>query len=190
MDDVFKATDEIDTAVKIIEDLRHVLQQESFNLTKWITTDHRILQKIPEEHRSITVDEIKDHKIFKRILGIIWMVSNDTLSFTTDKLQELAQKKLTQRNILRAASSIFDPIGIAALITVRLRNNQQAIWRKGVKWDDQITRELIPELFELLDERDDLQTVEIPRHYYGCSYDSIAFHVFSDACYSALAVVA
>ena len=107
MDD-FEATDYIDTAVKIIEDLRHVLQQGSFNLAKWLTTDHRILQTIPEEHRSITVDENKDPKIFKRTLGIRWRVSNDILSFTTDKLHELAQKKPTQRNLLRAASSIFD----------------------------------------------------------------------------------
>ena len=67
MDDFFEATDDIETAVKIIEDLRHVLQQGSFNLTKWISTDHKILQTIPEEHRSITIDEIKDPKIFKRI---------------------------------------------------------------------------------------------------------------------------
>ena len=130
MDDFFEATDDIDTAVKIIEDLRHVLQQESFNLKKWITTDHRILQIIPEKLRSITIDEIKDPKIFKRILGIRWRVSNDTLSFTTDKLNKLAQKKHTQRNLLRAASSIFDPIGIAAPITIRLRIIQQSIGEK------------------------------------------------------------
>ena len=151
MDDFFKATEDIDTAVKIIEDLRYVLQQGSFNLTEWITTDHRILQTIAEEDRSITIDEINDPKIFKRILGIRWRVSNDTLSFTTDKQHELFQKKPTQRNLLRAASSIFDPIGIAAPITIRLRIIQQAIWRKGMKWDDQMTREMIPELFELLD---------------------------------------
>ena len=76
MDDFFEATDDIDTAGKIIQDLRHVLHQGSFNLTKWITTDHRILQTIPEEPRSITVDEIKNPKIFKRILVIRWRVSN------------------------------------------------------------------------------------------------------------------
>ena len=59
-----------------------------------------------------------------------------------------------------------------------------------MKWDDQITRERIPELFELLDERNNLQTVEIPRHFFGYSYDNIALHVFSDASYSALAAVA
>ena len=133
MDDFFEATDDIDTAVKIIEDLRHVLQQRSFNLTNWITSDHRILQTIPEEHRSITIDEIKDPKVYKRILGKRWRISNDTLSFTTDKLQELVQKKPTQRNLFRAASSIFDPIGIAAPITIRLRIIQQAILRKGMK---------------------------------------------------------
>ena len=34
MNDSFEATGDIDTAVKIREDLRHVLQQGSFNLTK------------------------------------------------------------------------------------------------------------------------------------------------------------
>ncbi|XP_063710184.1 uncharacterized protein LOC134838697 [Symsagittifera roscoffensis] len=169
MDDFFEATDDNDTAVKIIEDLRHLLQQRSFNLTNWITTDHRILQTIPEEHRSITVDEIMDPKIFKRILGINWRVTNDTLSFTTDKLHELAQKKPTQRNLLRAASSIFDPTGTEAPISIRLRITQPAIWRKGVKMDDQILREMIPELFELLDEKNNIETVEIPRHCFGYS---------------------
>ena len=59
-----------------------------------------------------------------------------------------------------------------------------------MKWDDQITREMLPELFELLDERKDLQTVEIPRHYFGYSSDNMALHVFSDASYSVLAAVA
>ena len=140
MDDFFEATDDIDNAVKVIEDLRHVLQQGSFNLTKWITTDHRILQTIPEERRSITIDETKEPKIFKRILRIRWKVSNDTLSFTTDKLHELAQKKPTQRSLLRAASSIVDPIGIAAPITIRLQIIQQAIWRKGMKWTTKYTK--------------------------------------------------
>ena len=52
-----------------------------------------------------------------------------------------------------------------------------------MKWDDQITQEMIPELFELLDERNDLRTVEIPRHSFGYSYDNIALRVFSDASY-------
>ena len=59
-----------------------------------------------------------------------------------------------------------------------------------MEWDDQITRDLVPELFELLDERNDLQTVEIPRYYFGYCYDNIALHFFSDASYSALATVA
>ena len=72
LDDFFEATSDIDTAVKFIEDLRHVQQLGSFNLTKWITTYHWIVQTIPEEHESIFVDEIKDLKIFKRVLGIRW----------------------------------------------------------------------------------------------------------------------
>ena len=47
-----------------------------------------------------------------------------------------------------------------------------------MKWDDQITREIIPELFELLDERNDLQTVEIPRHYFGYTTTTSLFMFF------------
>ena len=57
-------------------------------------------------------------------------VSIDSLSFTTDKLHELVQKKPTQRNLLRAASSIFDPIGIAAIVTIWLQKIQQAFLEK------------------------------------------------------------
>ena len=59
-----------------------------------------------------------------------------------------------------------------------------------MKSHGQITREMIPELSELLDERNDLQTLEIPRKFFGYIYDNIANHNFSDASYSALAAVA
>ena len=59
-----------------------------------------------------------------------------------------------------------------------------------MKWDDQITLEMALELFERLDERNDLHTVEILRQDFGYSYDNIALHVFSDASYSSLAAVA
>ena len=54
-----------------------------------------------------------------------------------------------QRNLLHVSSSLFDPIGFAAPVTIRVRILQQNIWRKGLKWDDQIAKEDLPEPFDL-----------------------------------------
>ena len=122
MGDFVEATDKNYIVLKLIEKLRHVLQQRIFNLAKYITTDERILQTKLEDDRFINVDEINDPNLFKRILGKRWRVCNDTLSFNTDKLHNFAlKKKPIQRNLLRATSSIADPIAIASPITMRLQ---------------------------------------------------------------------
>ena len=114
--------------------------------------------------------------------------SNGSLSFTADKLHELVQTKPTQRNLLRAASSIFDQIGISATITIWLRKIQQE--KEEKEWNGttklHVKRNNYTEFFEILDKRNDLQTVEIPRHYFGY----IAFHAFSNVFFSIQAAVA
>ena len=91
------------------------------------------------------------------------------------------------RNLLLTSSSIFDPIGFAAPVTFRLRILQQHIWRKGLKWDDQITKEDLLKLFNLLQEADKLQPINVPRIYFAEPTSEINF---SDASYAAHASVA
>ena len=109
---------------------------------------------------------------------------------SSEENQDLKNKKPTQRNLLHTSSSIFDHIGFAAPVTIRLRFLQQQIWRKGLKWDNQITKEHLPKLFDLLQEADNLQQLHVPRHYFAEPTSEFTLHIFSDASYAALASVA
>ena len=85
---------------------------------------------------------------------------------------------------------MFDPLGIAAPVTIRFRIIQQTIWRKGLKWDDEITSAVLPEIFDTIAELQELSAVAIPRRLFPYNYHDITLHVFTDASYSALAAVA
>ena len=190
MDNFFESTDSIEEALRLYQDLRAVLKLGGFNLTKWTSTSKDILDEIAENHRDIAEEEMNQPKTLKRILGIRWKIQTDALYFATDKIENLATQTPTQRQLLKTTASIFDPLGIASPITIRLRILQQQIWRKGLKWDDIITQDILPDFFSLLKERHDLQPIEIPRHYFEHRYDQVDLHVFSDASYAALAAVA
>ena len=121
---------------------------------------------------------------------VLWDLSSDQLQFDPLKLKELTTINLTQRNLLLLISSIFDPLGIAAPITIRLRIIQQLLWRKGVKWDDILTSDILPELLDLISEIPSFsKTIVILRHAFLGQAIEITLHIFFDASYSAIAAV-
>ena len=191
MDDLFVSTDSVNEAVSMYQSLRCVLSKGGFNLTKWTSTSQDVLHSIPDDHRGISPDDIETRQVQQRVLGVIWDLSTDQLRFDPVKLKELTTINLTQRNLLHIISSIFDPLGIAAPITIRLRIIQQLLWRKGVKWDDILTSDILPELFDLISEIPSFsKTIAIPRHAFLGQASEITLHIFCDASYSAIAAVA
>ena len=145
MDDLFVSTDTVQQAVQIIHDSRTVLSRGGFNLTKWITNCHEILSAVPSEHRALSLEELYHAPKMQKVLGVEWNLSTDELQFSPDKLKRQLGQKPTQRALLRATSSVFDPLGIA--VTIRFRIIQQTIWRKGLKWDDPITLSVLSDFF-------------------------------------------
>ena len=190
MDDLFVSTDTVQQAVQIIHDSRTVLSRWGFNLTKWITNCLEILSAVPSEHRALQPEELDHAPKMQKVLGVEWNLSTDELQFSPDKLKNQLSQKPTQRTLLRATSSVFDPLGIAAPVTIRFRIIQQTIWRKGLKWDDPITPSVLPEFFVTVAELPELSSVTIPRQYFRDKPYAISLHVFTDASYSALAAVA
>ena len=148
MDNRFVSTDTVNEAVSMYRSLRCVLLKGRFNLTKWTSASQVILHSIPNDHRGLSPDAKKSTQLQQRVLGVIWGLSSDQLRSDSVKLKELTTIKLTQRNLLHKTSSIVDPLGVTAPISIRLRIIQQLIWRKGVKWDDILSSDILPELFE------------------------------------------
>ena len=92
---------------------------------------------------------------------------------------------MTQRQLLQAISSIFDPLGNATPVTIRLRMILQTVWRSGKTWDEPLTAEMFPSLKQIASELVCLQPLAIPRQYFISDKQSVDLHVFCDASYAA-----
>ena len=125
MDIFFESTNTVEEALQLSTDMWKVLATNSSTWTKWITLSPENLSATPQLHRAISHNELND---LKTILGTEWNISSDSLVFQMKKIQDLKRKKPTQRNLLH--TSIFDHIGFAAPVTIRLRIIQQRIWKK------------------------------------------------------------
>ena len=108
----------------------------------------------------------------KHILENKWNIFSDSLVSKTKKLM---------RNLLRISSFIFD---FAAPVTIRLRLLKQHIWRIKLKWDNQITKGDLPEVFGLPQEVDNLQSLHVPRKHFADSTSEVTLHIFSAALYT------
>ena len=62
------------------------------------------------------------------VLGLKWDQVLDTLVFSRGVNREM-KDTVTQRTVLSFFSSVFDPIGLVALYTVRARLLLKEIWR-------------------------------------------------------------
>ncbi|XP_063711678.1 uncharacterized protein LOC134839979 [Symsagittifera roscoffensis] len=74
MGDFYESTNTVEEVLQLPNDLRKVLATRSFNLAGWITTNSEILSAIPQQHRSISYNEMKDPKTTTGELEIGWKV--------------------------------------------------------------------------------------------------------------------
>ena len=69
------------------------------------------------------------------MLGLQWTVANDSLQVCRGTNKEF-KALITQRKILSLVASVFDPIGLFALLRVHMRRLFKGIWTKnGQHWD-------------------------------------------------------
>ena len=74
-----------------------------------------------------------------RALGITWVSDTDMLKF------KISNKVVpeTKKGVLSAISSIFDPVGLIAPVTVKIKLLIQGLWRRELDWDTKIPDDLL-----------------------------------------------
>ena len=115
-----------------------------------------------------------------KTLGVSWKPNTDTINFDV-KLNE--KEPYTKRVILSNISRIFDPLGLASVVTIKARIALQEIWKmKKFESDDLLPKEMQLTWRKLFTEIKDLKTVQFPRCLQPPSaFGSPELHVFADA---------
>ena len=69
-----------------------------------------------------------------KALGICWNIADDTFSFRI----KLDRTSLTKRTMLSMISTIYDPLGFAALFALEGRRILQSLCNQNLPWDMEV----------------------------------------------------
>ena len=121
-----------------------------------------------------------------KTLGVMWEAKRDVFTFQVQ--QPLVDNKpLTNRNVLSAIASLFDPLQFLAPFTVRAKVLMQEIWMAGVDWDYKLPENLKAKWEKWVSKLRQLSNVAVPRCLRRANPENIELHLFSDASNDAFA---
>ena len=191
VDDALCATDSVERAVKLARDLKELCLSGAFNMTKFTSTSPDFLRQIPVEDRGKGVKDLdldKDSLGSSRALGLKWLIVEDSFYFQFKD----PQKPLSRRGLLSTVSSVFDPLGIVAPVTLTGRVLLQKLCALRYGWDDPLPDALAAEWRQWLALAGQLDDVRLRRCIMGPPGDVLCtrLHIFADASEMAYSAVA
>ena len=99
--------------------------------------------------------------------------------------------EISQRVVLSFVSSVFDPMGIFAPFTMRMRMLLKSIWiHHGQLWDERLNGEDRQIFMDWINEMQLIRETSLPRRYFFAIPQNVQLHIFCDASLEALCVVA
>ena len=163
---------------------------KGFNLTKYNSNSKEVLKAAPE-HKRASNTSIEFENVLTRALGVKWNLQDDCFLYNVNAESQPAT--FTKRQILKKASTVFDPIGFLAPFTLKAKMILQELWRLKVGWDEPLDSTAKEIWLKWLTELSEIsKVIRIPRSLdlIPNSSQLVQLHVFCDASEQAFAAVA
>ena len=176
------------------------MSEAGFDLRKW-ETNHKELRAYITFQESCQLDtspraddttyskttcnsSVEETK-HSMVLGLEWDTIADEFVFRFDNLlSRCSAVEQTKRNLLRVSASIYDPLGLIAPITARIKTIFQILWKDKLNWDDIIPPNIALVWNEFLVEAKRLREIRLQRCVFDLHFPSkfrFELHGFSDS---------
>lgn len=122
----------------------------------------------------------RDQLPIERALGLEWCVETDSFRFRL----ALKERPNTRRGVLSVISSVYDPLGLLAPVTLTAKILLQELCRRGCGWDDNIPKDIKNCWTKWLADLEKLSAFQIKRCMKPKDFGepiSAQIHHFSDA---------
>jgi hypothetical protein len=179
VDNFLDSVDSEEEAIQRQKNLTALLKLGGFNLTKWLSSSRTVLSKISPESRSkpqldITFDELPTEKT----LGLLWNSSEDSFRFHLKP-----HSVSTKRELLRAISSVFDPLGMLAPVILKARLLLKKLWITETPWDNPLPRRIVSKWEKWSSSLQSIESLRIARCLKNSSSPPVSrqLHCFCDA---------
>ncbi|XP_062714236.1 uncharacterized protein LOC134291009 [Aedes albopictus] len=193
VDDYLDSADNVEAAVKIALDVKHVHSLGGFHLRNWLSNSKEVLARVGETDTATEKNlQLDNGNSTERVLGMFWKPEEDVFTFSTTLALETDHP--TKRQALRVVMSPFDPVGLLCFFLIHGKILIQELWRSKTDWDQQIPEQLKELWMRWTSRFEQLDEVRVPRCYFPLraqnEINNLQLHVFVDASEEAYACVA
>ncbi|KAK6761063.1 hypothetical protein RB195_022217 [Necator americanus] len=110
---------------------KNIFREIGMNLREYISNSAEVNRAIPKEDRAPT-DNIK-------LLGVKYDTKSDEFVM---KVTIPQGEKLTKRDIVSQINSIYDPVGLASPLIIKLKSLMREIYDTGIEWKQYVPQAL------------------------------------------------
>lgn len=141
MDNICDSVPTKKEARDLSRDIDTVLETGSYRVKGWMSKKLETLEAPKEEQKTATF--LQGGSV-EKVLGVVWDSNTDTFSFAvkSDILDCQEPIQLSKRKVLSQITRTYDPIGFASALMISAKIALQALWKRGISWDE----ELLPDL--------------------------------------------
>ncbi|XP_052280772.1 uncharacterized protein LOC127878293 [Dreissena polymorpha] len=163
--------------LKYFRQARELMAAGGFNLRSW-TSNSSELRAMAE------AEGVVDRDAVIKVLGLLWEPEIDQMSFVMRSIN--SKEKATKRGILQQTSTIYDPLGMLAPVTIRAKLLIQDLWKRKYAWDTPIPEREQNTWLHIAEDLNEAMTTSFPRLYFLDSPPNMVdedyvLHVFVDA---------
>ena len=201
VDDVAFGADNDDLVYELYLNSKSILKSGGFNLRKFLSNSKELQKRIDDtesQSQNISLPHSKKdgvctqtHEITK-VLGVKWDPDDDSLLIDLgDIAKEALNTVPTKRNVIRIASRLYDPLGFAAPVIVRMKVLFQEMCQEKLNWDESLPPNLQQKWQAQVTSLQDSPVICVPRFYFAnCTQPlSCSLQGFCDASKVAYAAV-
>ncbi|HBP53640.1 MAG TPA: hypothetical protein DD643_04535 [Synechococcus sp. UBA8638] len=114
---------------------RSLLGNAKFNLRSWASNSTHLRTAATEHNVAEADNPVK-------ILGLWWDTQSDLIYPSPKSEVTTLTAATTKRDILKWASTIFDPLGLISPVTVSTKLFIQKLWQQQLDWDTKLSEDL------------------------------------------------
>jgi len=155
---------------------RSILGSASFNLRSWASNSAQL--RIAAEKNQVAE---KDNPV--KVLGLWWDTQSDIIYPSPKPDVSSFTAASTKREILKWASTVFDPLGFITPVTISTKLFLRKLWQQQVGWDTKLSEELYTMWSKISLDVIQATTISFPRQCGPLQPTSgtTTLHIFADA---------